>query len=252
MATSGSYNIKNTRDDIIEKAYQIVQTVGMGETPDTQAITDAAAHLNDIIASFAADGMPIWSIKQAQFSLTEGVASYSVGVGATWDIPAPQRILQAWIRNNLLTYPTDTPIQVITREEYNRLTPKTTKGWVNQIWYDQNPVRSATEAASTAYVWMTPNSYVATNCTLGLSYQRPVQDFDASTDNPDFPPEWIRALTWTLASDIAYMEGLPFAERSMIEKKADKIHAMALLSGSQEGSLYLQPETRWYQPWSGR
>ena len=181
MTTSGSYNVKNTRDDLIERAYQILQTVGMGEAPDTQAVTDASAHLNDIIMAFASDGMPIWSTKTGHFALVEGTASYSMGVGATWDAPAPQRIIQAWVRDSSVTYPTDIPVRVITREEYNNVTPKTAKGRINQVWLDGNPVRSATEASATVYVWMAPDSYTATNCTLGLSYVRPFQDFDSAS-----------------------------------------------------------------------
>ena len=54
---------------------------------------------------------------------------------------------------------------------------------------------------------------------LRITFTREIQDFDASTDTPDFAPEWAQALVWNLGVEIS-----PFFDR---EEKATKFASKA-------------------------
>lgn len=64
MATSGSYNFAITRDQLISLAHQHVGLTGEGESPTTSQVTEAALLLNMLMKFWAADGMPLWSLKR--------------------------------------------------------------------------------------------------------------------------------------------------------------------------------------------
>lgn len=54
-------------------------------------------------------------------------------------------------------------------------------------------------ASNQLWVFPTPSSAL----TLKYYYRRRIYDFDASTDNPDMPQQWNRALRYALAADLA-------------------------------------------------
>ena len=64
MATTNSYNFAVTRDNLITDALLHIGVVGEGETPSTNAITEAARMLNMLCKLRSADGMPLWAIKR--------------------------------------------------------------------------------------------------------------------------------------------------------------------------------------------
>lgn len=249
--TSGTTHAFETRDTIIQRALRIIGTYGTGETPEAAKVTEAAQALNDLVKELNADGMPLWKIKTYQMALTAAKSVYTIGTapvsGTAPDITqvAPLRITEAWtIRNNL-----SSNINIITRDKYNTYGDKTTQGDPTQIWY--NPPGAlfsstgAGEQIGTITVYQTPGADQATNVTLNFMGQTSFEDFNISTDQPDFPTYWNNAITWLLAADLAYEDGLPFAERSMIEKKAAVKKLTALGFGTEEGSLYFQPAQMW-------
>lgn len=48
--------------------------------------------------------------------------------------------------------------------------------------------------------------------TVNLLAHYPIQDFDATSDNPDFPTQWYRALGYMLALDMAVEYGVPITD----------------------------------------
>lgn len=65
MASTNSYNFVVTRDTLINDALLHIGAVGEGETPPTNAVTEAARVLNMLTKLRAADGMPVWALKRA-------------------------------------------------------------------------------------------------------------------------------------------------------------------------------------------
>lgn len=239
MAQSNSWNITTNRDAIITRALRLIGAYGQGETPNSQAVTEAAEALNDLVKEWEADGMPLWCLSTyGPMTLVASQAAYTIGVGASGlATTAPLRLLQAWYRNNSI----DTPMNIITREQYNLMSAKTTTGNPTLVWYNPPGGIAATENAGTVTIYPTPNAYAAANDTMYFTGVKPFMDFDASTDVPDFPQYWYNALKWGLADQLSYEYGVGLAERSMITKKAMYHKDQALSAGTEEGSLFLQP-----------
>jgi len=240
MATSGSYNFSTTRDELIENALLKIGGIGQGETPSTDQYTEGAFNLNLIVKAWEADGMPLWAIKEVGSGLIEAQANYTVGPAC--DIPIahkPLKVYQAWLKDN--TSLTDQPVEVISRQEYEALTSKSAQGQPIKLFYD--PRGGANGSTGMMYLWPTAEAAVVTNKTLYFSYQRPFEDFDAATDEPDFPQEWFMALLYQLAWALAPSYGVPLEERKLLMIEAEKLHKDAKDFGMEEGSMYIEPQT---------
>ena len=236
-STSGSTDFSISRDDIIKYALLTIQAIGQGDTPSSTQVTDASVMLNLIVKAWQADGMPLWALKQTSFVLTAS-SSFTIGVGKTINTPRPLRIYSAFTRDSSTSPDTDLPMTIISKDEYNRLSAKETTGTPIQLYYD--PQGGAT-AYGTIYLWPVPDSTAVSNRTCYITYTRPFEDFDASTDIPDFPQEWYLPLTWMLAAYLGPQYGVPLAERKQLMLEAENLHQQALLAGAEEGSLFLQP-----------
>jgi hypothetical protein len=237
MTTSSSYNFTSNRDAIITQSMRIVNQIGEGETPTTTQTTEVSIALNTIVKEFQAQGMQLWTIVQYSTTLVSGTSAYTVGISSTIASVAPLKVIQAWTRTNSL----DTPVNIITASDYRLLSNKTSTGRPNQLWYTPPGNLSSGEMQGTVTLFPAPGSYEATNTTLYFVGQRPIQDLDSSTDNVDFPSYFENALVWALADRLAYYNGLPLAERSMISRKAEEYKDTALSFGTEEGSIYFQP-----------
>jgi hypothetical protein len=236
MATSGSTDFSIGRDDIIKYALLSIQAIGQGDTPSSTQVNDASVMLNLIVKAWQADGMPLWALKQTSFPLT-AATSFTIGVGQTIDTSRPLRVYSAFTRHSNI----DTPITVITRAEYDLLSAKTETGTPTQLYYD--PQGGAT-AYGTIYLWPKPDTDSIANRTCYITYTRPFEDFDASTDTPDFPQEWYLPLTWMLAAYLGPSYGVPLAERKQLMLEAEGLHQQALHAGAEEGSVFMQPNRR--------
>lgn len=236
MATSNSTNFSVSRDDIIKRALRIIGVTSQGETPTTDQINEASLALNGLVKAWQADGMPLWAIKEYSITLTSGVNSYTIGVGATVNTPKPLKVLQAFYRNT--TSNVDIPIRIITKQQYLMLGNKTTTGTPIQIYYE--PLLDT----GILHVFPTPGTTDASAGTIYIIYQRPYEDFDASTDTPDFPQEWYDAVTYGLASRLAPEYGVPIGDRKTLFQEMTLIKQDALNFGLEEGSLYFQVDRR--------
>lgn len=232
MTTSNSTDFSVTRDDIIKRALRLLGVLAQGETPTTDQVTEAAFALNLLVKAFEADGMPLWAIKQRAVTLVAGQSAY------TLSSPKPLKVLQAWNRNTSSNI--DIPMRILTRQEYNILGNKTTQGNPIQAFY--NPNRDD----GTLTLFPTPSSTDAAQQQVYIVYQAPFEDFDASTDNPDFPQEWYDAVCYALATRLAPEYGLNPTDRKMLFEEARLIKQDALNFGLEEGSLYFQRDNRSY------
>jgi len=99
----------------------------------------------------------------------------------------------------------DTPVTLMLgRRDYFMLPNKSNTGVPVQAYYDPQTTTGK------LYVWPAPDTV---DDHLRFTYSRPLQDFDGLADDPDFPTEWIKALVYNLAVDIAPKFGLrPFPE----------------------------------------
>jgi len=234
--TSGSTDFSVTRHDIIKRALRLIGVVAQGETPTTDQTTEAAFALNSLVKAWQADGMPLWAIKSYAVPLTAGTSAYEIGLTKTINIPKPLKVIQAYNHNT--TSNVDIPMRIITKQGYNILGNKTSSGNPIQVYYNPQseygilnvfPVPSTTEQSAN---------------TIVIHYQRPFEDFDASTDTPDFPQEWYDAIAYGLACRLAPEYGVAMADRKLLWQEMTIIKQDALNFGLEEGSLYFQRDFR--------
>lgn len=230
MSTSHSTDHTTTRNGIITRALRIIGGAGQGETPPTAAITEAAEALNDLVKEWSVDGMPLWCLKLYTVPLVSGQDAYTIA-------QAPSKVLQAFIRTNS----NDTPLLLLTRDEYYLLGSKTSSGTPNQVWYNPPGANQNGVIQGTLTVYQVPDATAAADSVIYLTGIRPFEDFDNAADVPDFPQHWYNALKWGLADQLSYEYGVGLAERAMISKKADKHKEKALEGNVEEGSMFFQP-----------
>ena len=74
---------------------------------------------------------------------------------------------------------------------------------------------------TTSGAWATGSSYTAPQH-LRLWYKRPLADFDAAGDNPDFPTQWTDHLVWKLAEHLAPNHNRSIDERVYLGRMASQ------------------------------
>lgn len=130
----------------------------------------------------------------------------------------------------------DTPVKMISRTEYAQLANKTASGKIVQAFYNPQLVNGELS------VWPTPDS---SDDVLRFWYERIVEDFDASTDTPDFAIEWGEALILGLASIMSRSSVLPLNERIDLQNSADKALYIAMSYDRENTSTFFQPGMEW-------
>lgn len=238
MATSNSTNFTVTRDDIIKRALRLLGVVAQGETPTTDQVTEAAFALNMLAKAWQADGMPLWAIKQTSITLVNGQREYVMGIGQAIDIPKPLKIYEAFNRSS--TSNVDIPMRPLTKQEYNLLGNKSSSGNPIQFYYDPQRV------SGTLSVFPVPTTIEAAANTIVITYQRPFEDFDSATDEPDFPQEWFDALSYGLACRLAPEYGIPPTDRKTLWQEMSLIKQDALNFGLENGSMFFEVDRRSY------
>jgi hypothetical protein len=71
-------------------------------------------------------------------------------------------------------------------------------------------------------MYLTPETYQAANYEMHLVVQNPLGDISISSEVPDFPNEWLNALIWGLADQLAIEYSLPSNHRIEIATKAQQ------------------------------
>lgn len=239
-----------TAANIIDDALGILRAYDAEDSgaPTTTQYTKALRFLNYIVTSWQAKGMQVWCTKNATLTLVSGQSSYSVGPSMDLDIARPLSISQAWLHN---TAESTDPLQlrILGREEYNSITNKELESTPNSVWYsplyDGPANNDGAGAFSLLYVWPTADTTSASTYTLIVTYTRPIQDFNATSDTLDFPQEWYKAICWSLAADLAPSYGVPVMYWDRIENKAEKFLQEVSGWDHEEGSTFLRPAEKY-------
>lgn len=235
MSTSNSTNFSTDRDKIINGALRLVGAIGQGETGTSYQISEAAETLNMMVKHFMTYGMPLWAVKSTAIPLVEGVYSYSIGIGETVNTAKPLKIYNVYIHNN--STGTDVPVNIISRQEWIQFGNKVAKGHPVNLYYDPQ------NKTGVINIYPSPSAVVAANNSLVIVYQRPFEDFDSATDEPDFPQEWFDVVKYGLAVRLAGEYGLERFARKTLQDEFQYVLSQAQGFNQEEVSLYLQVDT---------
>jgi len=216
-----------SRDQIISLALRKLGVLELGDTPDSATIANASLALNLFIKQCATEGLKIWKVEELVIPMTNAQYTYVLGgsnsalmydsFDTSFTTPItdkPLKVIQGWYRNNQSTPPVDTPLQLLSKQEYNILGSKQSQGVANSVFYDVKQLNGI------LYVYLEPNSYVATNLNIHLVAQMPMNDLMRGQDVPDFPNEWMNTLVWNLADQLAIEYSVPQNHRQEIAARA--------------------------------
>lgn len=207
----------------------------------TASLTSATGFATgDNIGIVLDDGTIFWTTAtMAGTTATLGVvttgaaASGNVVYGHTSRVVRPLRVVKDSLYRRDSS-DNDTPVTLIAKTDWDLLTAKTSSGKVIQAAYQ--PFLTS----GRLWVWQ-PND-VATE-TLRFTIERPVQDFDSTTNTPDFPIEASLALVLNLAVLLAGPNGAS-GELPLLIPRAQQALDDWLDGDVENASVRFQPDLR--------
>lgn len=254
-----STNFTVSRDQIISLALRKLGVLELGDNPDAATVANASLALNLLIKQMATEGLKLWKIQELVIPVVANQTTYTLGgtssspmydsFDTTFATPLtdkPLKIIQGWYRNTTATPNIDTPLQLLSKQEYNMLGSKASTGVANSIFYD---IRTT---YGTLYVYLTPDSYSATNLDIHVVAQMPMQDLLRAQDIPDFPNEWMNTLVWNLADQLAIEYSVPANHRQEITARATAYRDQLTDWDVEVTSTFFAPDYRSMLPSNSR
>jgi hypothetical protein len=167
--------------------------------------------------------------------LPDGATSENAVFNYTSKIARPLKVVDAKRYN--IDGETDTPMTVCSRKEYQNLPMKNQAGMPIQLFYD------AQLTIGYFNLWQVPNPLTDL---VKFTWHRPIMDFNASADNPDFPQEWILPLVYNLAKLKMPSHPVDGQRRADINETADNLLAAMVGFDRENESIFIQPDMEGY------
>lgn len=209
---------------IITKAMQKAGILTKSESPAADEASDALDALNDLLASWSNDSLMIYARVFESFSLSSGVASYTIGTGQTFNTIRPIFIAEAHVRQNVIDY----PVTVIPDEVYQGIQDKTTQGTPQFLNYTNG------FPTATINLWPVPTA----GFTLFLTSEKELSQLTLN-QTISLPPGSRRALIYNLSVEIAPEYGQPIDPA--IQKIANDAKAAIARSIAKNRTMDAQP-----------
>lgn len=240
MATSSSVDFSVNRNEIISASLRLIGVGIEGESLSNADTNTTSEALNMILKHWMTYGLQLWLRDEKTLTLTQDKGTYTLGQSGAEDetMIRPLRILHMVRRDTSGSENTDTEMTRLTEDEWYRLPQKGDSGTPVDFYYEP------TIPDGTLNIWPTPNSTSASDHQLVFSYHTPIEDMDSGADDFDMPVEWMRAVKYALAADVAPEYAVPLRERQAIEAKAQLLLEQVLDWDQEDGSIYFQPEWR--------
>lgn len=270
MATSGSYDWTQTRDQIVTRSLRIIGAIDQHGSPDANELANACEALNAIVKNLQTMGLALWAREwttaalAASTLLTHNAVNYtcvrshtSSAAGATGDEPGVGNDWEtfwrvagaggaAWVTATAYNaigdfVPAADTIFIeeafVRRDDYDHplhiVRYADYLGGVGAKYSTGLPTTLAfNNSIAAPYAFTHPQSDDADDIIHYLRYRK-LEDFDATADNPDAPVSWIEALVFALARRLSPEYGLPLEERYYLGREANRFLGMAK-KGDQE------------------
>ena len=230
MSTSGSTNYTLVTNDLIEEAFAICGIASEGRAVSAYDYARGKAALNLMVKNWSTVDH-LWLRTEASVTLVASQATYAL---ATLFSVKPGRVLA--VRRRVTSGSLDTPLREMSRQEYFDQSNKTLAATPTGYYYDPQL------STGTLYIWPTASTTVASAQTIRVEYLRKIEDFDGSANDADLPQEWLMALTYGLAAELALRYGINSSLRGAIEERASALKAQLEAWDTEPASVFLQPD----------
>jgi hypothetical protein len=199
----------STANDIITMALKICAVKQPGETPSSEEANDCLTSLNFMLDKWNNEKLMLYYNLNSTKALTASDYEYTIGSGGDWNIARPIKIESAFIRD---TSSIDTPVEIISNNEYQGIADKTSTGRPEKLFY--NPLYPL------GYIYLYPAP--STTYTLGISQLSALAQMTLAATIA-LPNGYLYALATNLALEIAPMFGKTVSE-IMFKNAADAKH----------------------------
>lgn len=183
--------------DMITRALRLIGVVASGELPTSDEANDSLASFRDMVDSWNADSLSIYTTRADDYPLTASQQSFTLGPGGDYDTNRPARIIgmSAILLNNPAN-PIEVPMEMYTILEWQTKIPvKDVTGTFPLVCYDDGgmPLR-------TLNFWPIPTP--PQNNVRIYTWQSLIWPATLQTIL-NFPPGYARAFRYNLAVELA-------------------------------------------------
>jgi len=195
-----------TAGALIRQALGLTNAVGVDQTLTADETSDCLSVLNDIYEDLSNQKLAIWANHNETFNTVEGTATYTIGVGGTWNTVRPIRINDPAI----CTFQgADYPVTAINQADYNLIPVKTMTSQIVEryLYVNEFPLGQIT-------LWPVPSLVVP----ITLSIDNVLTNIASAATTLSFPAGYSKMLKYMLAVDLAPLFGKEAS--SLIRKTA--------------------------------
>lgn len=280
MATSGSSDWTQTRDEIIKQVLEICGMIAVGATPSAALVSMVSTHLNQYVKHLMSTyQVKLWKLERATKIFS-----------AASEVTATDSTLWTCIKGHTSSAD-NKPVTGANHTTYWKLEGSTGGTWVTSTAYTSTGDFTDSEdliGIETAFLrkdgtdrpitiighkeYMeiankntsgSPTNIYFDNKISPTIYLYPqlddtddvihyqsimrVEDFDAAGNNPDFPVHWFLPIVWNVASMVGVIGVIPAAKQNEINRNA-KNYLDAIETSTQEsaGDLEVSPDLQGY------
>lgn len=212
-----------TARNIIKDALRKIQILGKGSSLDASEADDALQTLNDMLATWSAEGDMIFTETKETFSLSSS-ESHTIGAGADFDTTRPLYISAAFVSQGDIDY----SLEEIDNQSYASITQKDLGNIPEVFYYD------AGYPTATIYLYPKPTSVSS----ITLYSFKPLSTFSDLDTVFAMPAEYRTALVHNLAVWIApeyEREASPTIQRIAADAKD------AVMAQNKRNEMFLSP-----------
>lgn len=185
-----------TANSIVTRSLRLIGVIQPGEALTAADEQTGLEALNGMMGSWANDRLLVYHLVQENFALSSA-SSFTIGPGGAFNTVRPVMIDGGFIRESDQDY----PLRVIGRDDYDRISSKSTQDRPDRLFYDPSfPL-------GRVYFYPSP-----TGGTAFLNMQKILQSFPAGITAVSLPPGYEEALAYSLAVRIAPEYGRPISQ----------------------------------------
>ena len=186
-------------------------------------LNDGTTHWSTIASITDSTTLVIDDALASAASTNRNVYTFTTRINKPLRIPSMRR------KSGIGDSSTTIPMLKLSQQEYFDLPNKAMSGVPSHYYY--NPDISN----GRLYVWPRPQN---SEYHFEFTFERMLEDFDASTDNADFPVEWLECITYQLAYRIAGGFG---KDKNTVMPEAGVMLENMLDADHEATSMYLMP-----------
>jgi hypothetical protein len=207
-----------TGNDLIASALRLCGVLAAGESADADMGPDCLVVLNQLIDSWNAERLAIYSIASTIFTPAALKQVYQVGVGGDFNIPRPPRIDRySVISLQNAAEPLELPLDSLTEAEWQGIPVKNISSNLPRCVYNDNayPLMNLN-------LWPIPSQQVQ----FALYFWNQLTQWPTLATDQQFPPGYLRGIRYNLAVDLAAEFGGDPTQMPLVMKIAQESKAM--------------------------